>query len=331
MSDRPRATILHHDPLPALLASQNPAVAFWAARGGKVPGAPATAAAATAQTLWNLPEAQCIIGRQQPDGSWKYPGGNRRVRSAENYNQIETYRQLGYLVEMYGFDRSNPAIARAAEFMLHFQTPAGDIRGILGQQYTPYYTGGILELLIKAGYGDDSRVDRAFAWLASMRQNDGGWAIPLRTRGRKLDVISMDEPALEPDRARPSSHLVTGMVLRAYAAHPRYRHAPEVRPAAKLLLSRLFRPDTYPDRRTAGYWLRFTFPFWFTDLISALDTLTLLGFSATDPQIARGVRWLADQQQPNGLWQLKTLKNPQLNPSLWLSLAIARIMRRLEG
>ena len=57
-------------------------------------------------------------------------------------------------------------------------------------------------------------------WLLSMRQDDGGWAIPTRTPGLSLNVMLTARETFEPDRSRPSSHLVTGFVLRALAAHP---------------------------------------------------------------------------------------------------------------
>jgi hypothetical protein len=148
-------------------------------------------------------------------------------------------------------------------------------------------------------------------------------------RGRNLDVIAADEAALEPDRARPSSHLATGMVLRAYAAHPRYRTSAAARRAGELMLNRLFAADPYADRRAAGFWLQFTFPFWFTDLISALDSLSLLGFSADEPQMARAITWLAERQQPTGLWKLRVTKNAGYDSNEWLSLAICRVLKRL--
>jgi hypothetical protein len=68
--------------------------------------------------------------------------------------------------------RAHPAVQRAAECLFSFQTDEGDFRGIYGTQYTPHYTAGIMELLIKAGYANDERIARGFAWLLSMRQRD---------------------------------------------------------------------------------------------------------------------------------------------------------------
>jgi hypothetical protein len=67
-----------------------------------------------------------------------------------------------------------------------------------------------------------------------MRQDDGGWAIPARTLGLSLNVMLTARETVEPDRSRPSSHLITGIVVRALAAHPRDRRSadtPRRRPA----------------------------------------------------------------------------------------------------
>ena len=140
---------------------------------------------------------------------------------------------------MYGFDRRSPAVIKAAEFFYRYQTEDGDIRGILGNQYSPYYTAAIAELLIKAGYAKDPRMDKIFDWLGSIRQDDGAWAIPLRTQKKSLAIISTRSRLLEPDWSKPFSHMVTGVVLRAYAAHPKFRESREAQEAGELLLSTL--------------------------------------------------------------------------------------------
>ena len=141
--------------------------------------------------LWELPEARRVVGRQSQNGSWRYAGGKHSIRSQENYDQLETFRQLGILVEKFGFTRQHPSIERAATYLLSFQTDEGDLRGIYGNQYATTYVGAILELLIKAGYADDPRIANALSWLLAMRQNDGGWAIPVRTVGVPSQSSSM--------------------------------------------------------------------------------------------------------------------------------------------
>jgi hypothetical protein len=211
------------DPLPVLLSSQNAAIAFFAKRDllGSDPR--------SVSALWNLPDARKIVAKQNPDGSWRYPGGKSHVRSRENYDQLETFRQVGILVEEFGFTREHAAMERATEFLFSFQTDEGDFRGIYGNQYATTYVGAIMELLIKTGYADDPRIAQGFRWLLAMRQGDGGWAIPLRTVGvpfsEFVDVQRHPKP-IAPDRSKPYSHLVTGMVLRAFAAHPVHCRSP---------------------------------------------------------------------------------------------------------
>ena len=141
-----RLRVLRVDPTPALASSSNPAIAYFARRDvlGERLG--------PVSELWELPEPLRIIRRQSPTGSWSYPGGKPSLRSPENYDQIETFRQLAVLVEQYGFTREHPAIARAAEFLLSFQTREGDIKGIYGNQYATTYIGAIIELLVKRAW-----------------------------------------------------------------------------------------------------------------------------------------------------------------------------------
>lgn len=99
--------------------------------------------------------------------------------------------------------------------------------------------------------------------------------------------------------------------------------------SAALLASRLFKPDVYPDRRTTAFWTHFAYPFWFTDLLSALDSLSLLGFSRSDPSIQRALTWFVRHQDGSGLWKLHmTHGGRQPDRHAWLTLAICRVVMR---
>jgi len=310
------------DPVPVLISLNNRAVAYFAKRDlldKKVE---------PIGTLWELPEVKKILHRQQKDGSWKYPGGGKEhLRSREDYNQLETYRILGVLVEKYGLNNKHPAIINAAEFLFTRQTDEGDFRGIYGNQYTPNYSAAMMEFLIKAGYSGDPRIEKGFGWLLSIRQKDGGWAIPLRTIGGKYaDIVKA--ATMEPDLSKPFSHLVTGVVLRAFAASPKYSKSPEAATAGKLLASRFFKRDVYPDRNTPQYWESVSFPFWFTDIVSALDSLSLLSFTIDNPDIDNALPWLKNRQNDEGIFELKLLKGKDKDLKFWICLAICRFFKR---
>ena len=80
-----------------------------------------------------------------------------------------------------------------------------------------------MEIIIKAAYTDDPRIDKGFEWLLSIRQDDGGWAVPIRTNNAKWSEVMDSEEVLQPNRGKPFSHLITGVILRAFAAHPKYQ------------------------------------------------------------------------------------------------------------
>ena len=315
---------LGHDPVPYLLLSGNPVILHFTRRDllDENPG--------PVRRLRELPLAQSLLRKQRPDGSWKYPG--RVACETEDYSQLETFRSLGILVENFGMDKRVPAISKAVAFLFSRQTGEGDFRGVYGRQYTPNYTGAILELIVKAGYARDPHVARCFEWLLSMRQDDGGWALPCITTGDGLNHKTMNGPLIQPDRTKPFSHGATGMVLRAFAAHPKYKRSKEAHHAGRLLASRFFQRDgPYIGRHTPDFWLRFSYPFWFTDLLSSLDSLARMGFCPDEPDIARGLEWLRKAQRPDGSWKTRLLRTGGGDTDRWVALGICRVFKRFYG
>jgi hypothetical protein len=124
--------------------------------------------------------------------------------------------------------------------------------------------------------------------------------------------------------------MATGMVLRAFAAHPNYGKKPEVLRIAEMQAARIFKADSYTDRKAPDFWTRFSFPFWFTDLLSTLDTLSKLGLSTDHPQIREGVDWFIEHQKRDGLWKLKLVRGTSdKSQNLWVNLVICRTLKRL--
>ena len=327
---------LRYDPIPPLLSSGNEALRYFAQRdllGERV---------GPVSRLWQLPEAQRILKKQQADGSWPRPASKMK-HSAINYHLIETWKQFRFLVQVYGFTKENPNAYRAAEYLFSCQTEEGDIRGMLANQYATYYTGAIVSLLIKAGYGDDARIEKAFRWLLSMRQDDGGWSVPMIThkldRKRWLALSSQYFEPVQPNRSKPFSHSATGMILRAFAAHKRHRQSEAARTAAELLVSRFFQPDAYTSYKAASYWVKFQYPFWWNNLVAALDSVSLIGVSRDDENVGRALSWFVDNQEECGLWKTSYVKEgdkEKENAAMkgmrpWVSLAICRVFKRLYG
>ncbi len=314
---------LSYNPIDSLINSNNPSIGYFTRRDLLEENIPEI------NYLWGLNVPKILIKNQQEDGSWKYPGVQNKIRSAKNYNQLETFRQLGELVDKFGFNKKHLTTRKAAEFLFTCQTKEGDFRGIYSKQYATTYTGAILEILIKAGYSEDPRIEKGFKWLLSTRQNDGGWAIPLRTKNimNYYDALNLPEP-LQNDPEKPFSHLTTGMVLRAFAAHPIYRNSPEAHHAGKLIISRFFKRDKYSDRQDKKYWESVSFPFWFTNILTSLDSLQLLGFGKEEPDVQLGLSWLVERQESDGTFKLKFLRTKDKDLKYWITLVISRIFKR---
>lgn len=281
--------------------------------------------------IWKSREVERIVNKQLPDGSWRYPSNTGRA-AEENMRQYQTFKNLGVLIEMYGLDKRHTAIKKTAEYFFSNQTSKGDFRGIYDKQYTPNYTAAIAELLIKAGYENDRRIKNVFQWLLETRQEDGGWALPFRTRGYNIDVTYAHNNTIQADYSKPFSHMVTGVVLRAFAAHPEFRGSQEAQRAGEMLACNLFKKDNYIDRGAKKYWLQFVFPFCYTDLMSALDSLSLLGFSIETGRIKQGLDWFADNQKPSGLWDFRITAGRNKDVlQHWLALCVCRILKRFYG
>ena len=295
--------------------------------------------------IWELPEVHNIIEKQLNDGSWPSKA-KKNVNSGVKYPLIETWKQLRFLIQQYEMDNTHPAIRKAAEFIFSCQTDEGDIRGILGNQYAPYYTGAIMYLLIKAGYEDDPRIEKGFKWLLNMRQNDGGWVIGSPgmiglsdiTRNESNDLTSNknQDAAIAFDKFKPFSAAGTGMVLRAFAISPDYKKSEYALTAARLLKSKFFKKDNWSSYQHQDNWIRFQYPFWWTNLVSALDSISLIGFSKDDEDIKNDLYWFMDHQEPDGLWKIsyshihKPPDNKKtFNNRLWITLAICRIFKIL--
>jgi len=322
--------MLQIDPISVLLHSGNSAVSFLARRDLL------DEQVGRAAEIWEAPAARRLLARQQADGSWRPSGKKEEVYPPHHHTLVETFKRFRILVQRYRFTRESAELARAAEYLLACQTPSGDIRGMIGNQYATYYTGLILSLLIDAGYADDPRIETGMRWLLSMRQDDGGWTVPILTR--RLDaptihrITSEYAEPVEPDRTMPFSHNWTNMVLLAFAAHPAYRDSEEARAAAILMKSRFFKPDYYTSYQAPSYWVRFAF--WWPNLLTALETLASLGFSASDDDIEDALDWFVSHQRGDGLWDVsytlgKSGKSIPGKPEerLWLTLRICRMLR----
>lgn len=295
-------------------------------------------------SIYQLPSIQKVVRGQGEDGAWRPASKSKGAGSAVNYALIETWKKFRVLVEQYELDRRYASVEKAAEYILSCQTDEGDIRGFLADQYAMYYTGALLALLIKAGYQNDKRIEKCFLWLLATRQEDGGWvANPLMASeeiswAETIELTSKSNPTVRDwDRAKPFCVNSTGMVIRAFAAHPQYRRSQAAIAAGRLLKQRFFTRNNYSSYQHKDNWLVFQYPYWWNNLVSALDAVSLIIPDKNDEDIRRAVDWLVAHQQGNGLWKTSysSIHKNRVTPrtgeaQLWISLNICKILKRIK-
>ncbi len=281
-------------------------------------------------TLWNHKIAKSILKNQQENGSWPDKKKNAHKNIPTDYELLETYRYVGQLIEFFKFDKSHPSMQKAVEFIFSTQTEEGDFRGIYGNQYSPNYSSAILELLCKLGYLDDKRIHRSFEWLLSIEQEEGGWVLPMERPQVKRRAIELyNEKPIIAEKSLLFSHWVTGIVIRAFAQHPRYRNHPSALRAGKLLASRFFQKDKYSSRSAPDYWTKYSYPFWWTDLISVLDALSIMNFSIKNKDIEHALNHFRQSQKKDGSWDTYILKNKSFpNLKWWINYRICLIFKK---
>jgi prenyltransferase beta subunit len=273
-----------------------------------------------------------ILESQRPNGGWgkrKYQGPPRWEKT---YYIVDTLKNAFRLYD-YGCVYEEKGVQKLVKFLFSTQTKEGDFRGAYLNEYAPTYHALTLHALCLFGLHNDQRTQKGFRWIMRHKQDDGGWVIPYRTIDKKelksrynFEAQTTLTP-VKPDHTQPSSHLVTGMILRALAASPVWRKRKEARRAGELLTSRFFKPDTYEDRRHASYWKEITYPFWATDILSSLDALSQIGFTLEDPNTRKAVEWLMRRQNPQGYWEAASKKS-DLENHLWITLVVLRVLKR---
>jgi hypothetical protein len=76
---------------------------------------------------------------------------------------------------------------------------------------------------------------------------------------------------------------------------PDYQQRPENIPVGEARKLRFFNPDKYNDRKAKSYRLKFQYPFWWSNLLIALDSPWHWGFEKEYADIASGLdRFISD-------------------------------------
>jgi hypothetical protein len=289
--------------------------------------------APTSEEVWAYKEVAAVAKRIAKNGSVTPKQPEKAIGPAKFATALATLRTVDEMADLGLRVNELPAgnaLAKAAEFLLKSQGDDGALADLIlgetpsarGKTVALHFQGWALGALCRIGYDNDPRVDEGLKFLLAGRQNDGGWA----WRGVRTDSA-----------ARPSSHLVTGMVLRAFAASPR-KTSREARRAAELLATRFLQPDRYPDRKAPNHWELIAEPRFYIDVLDALDSVTAVGLGKENSGVRTAEAYLRGRQMDEGLWYpgppgkvvAKTLAPKDKEAALWLTLRVLLALRRIN-
>jgi hypothetical protein len=303
--------------------------------------------APTAKEIAEYSEVKSLLRKMEKDGSFAPRAPDKAMGPGRFATALATLRALDRLAD-FGLrlepgDGVGSPLNKVAGCLLSSQGADGGIAD-LGLGETPkarpkgvalHFQGWAVSALCRCGFEGDPRVEKAFQFLLERRQDDGGWA----WRGVRTDSA-----------ARPSSHLVTGMVLRAFASSTARRASREARRAAELLATRFLQPDRYEDRKAPSYWEMLTEPRFYTDVLDALDTITAIGLGKENSGVRTAEAYLRSRQAGDGLWypggppkpgetpapvkpgaQGKDSKDSKdVDAAIWLTLRVLVVLRRIN-
>jgi hypothetical protein len=329
---------LNSDPIPWLLGEDNPSVRYFTlldlldkARNDSI----VDDARGQIMEVGAVPK---ILDKQEPGGYWGSP---------ENFYLRGKYKgtswQLIILAEL-GADPQDERIKNACEFILENSQdpvsgafsyimskevkgkgPGGDHERVL-----PCLTANMAWSLIRLGYLDDERVQKAIKWLIKYQRFD-------------------DEPGKAPDEwpykrwkrcwGERTCHSIIVKSLKVLAEIPSKSRSPEmedyIAKGAEHMLNHHIHKRSQPPVRGSFKWLKFGFPLmWNVDALEVLGLLTKLGYK--DEMINESLEIMISKQNHDGQWILENTFNGRFQtsierkgkPSKWITLNALRVLKR---
>ena len=317
-----------------LLEAENPSVRYFALRDLGARGlSPRDVEQAKAAVMSDgfVPR---LLAKQKPSGHWG-PAADFYERS-KYWGTVWTFILLAEV----GADGRDKRIQRACEFLLRWSQDRASggfaYRGSAagGGQHSgviPCLTGNIVWGLIRFGYLDDPRVEKAVDWIVRYaRFDDGDGPAP---KGWPFDKR-------EPCYGRHTCFPGVVKPLKALAEIPPARRSSRVRETIAqsvefLLRHRLYKKSHDPACVAKPIWAKCGFPLmWQTDVLEMFDLLTGLG--VRDERLRDAAELIQSKRDAQGRWRLERIPgSPALvslervgRPSKWITLSALRSLRR---
>jgi hypothetical protein len=324
---------INQETLDWLLGPENPSVRFWAQQQleDKLIDDPEVKESQDAVMASSC--VRTILENQRGEGNW--------INYNDMYNPKYTATTHTLLILAELGTKRVPEIEKAIEHLFMFQRNSGHF--LIGLPKTEKgrasivkdgccIDGNILYYLIHFGYLSDERTEKLIDFQVEYHSDDvGGW---------KCRAFPINKRSVFPENC----YMGGVKMLRALTKIPKTQRSGDLDRIINQEVEIIFENGIFqylrkPDgsRKEKAGWKRFGFPlFYQSDILEVLDILTELGIQ--DERMQDSVD-LVIRDQVDGKWLLKNTYNGKMfceideknNPSKWITLRVARVLKRHFG
>jgi hypothetical protein len=281
-----------------------------------------------------------VLEAMQPEGFWEQPGPGYNPKYRSTVWALILLAQLGARVERDG------RIARACSYVMdstltkhgqfsHNGAPSGTIDCLQGNLCWALTALGV----------EDTRLDRAFDWMARTVSGEG-----IAPKEDKNAAQRYYAGKCGPGFACGANNNLScawgaTKVMLAFGRLPPDRHTPPIQAAVRQGIDFLLSVDPASANYPSGFtgkpnlsWWKFGFPlFYVTDILQVAEALVGLGIGA-DPRLELTRELIRGKQDRDGRWALeydyggKTWGDfgEKKRPNKWVTLRAMRALRSLE-
>jgi hypothetical protein len=328
---------LHGDPLPWLLATDDPGVRYLALRDLLDRPAADPELLAARRLAHTAGPIATVLDVMAPEGYWVEPGPGYNPKYRSTVWAMILLAQLGARIE------EDERIGRACAYLLdHALAPGGQWASATAPSGTVDCLQGNLCWALPALGCDDPRLAAAFEWMARTVTGEG--MAPKSERDAPLRYYAGKcGPgfACGANNGLPCAWGAVKVML-AFGHWPVERRTPLIQRAieagAEFLLGVDPATAAYPTgyaAKPSGNWWKFGFPvFYVTDILQIAEALAALGY-AGDPRLAGALALIRSKQDAQGRWPLeydytgKTWINfgAKKQPNKWVTLRALRVLK----
>ena len=270
-----------------------------------------------------------LLNLQEKDGSW------RAIESRQNVHPVYATAQALIRLSFWGFGPDNPAVQRGVEYLFSQQNEDGSWDSNAGGENTevregydmiPLQTAFPLRSVSSAGYAQDPRSERAYAWLLQQQMDDGAWPT-----GIASEVYGYVAGYRRLPHSRWGCRSNTTGALICLANHPEYRVSNAAHRGLDLLLGKIAKEVNnlgFEACRMAGInsFHGFLTLYAAFDPAQILELCAQMGAGEPDSRVKTLVNLISSQKQSDGMWSYP--QKPQSAP--WVTFSILQSLKRIS-